>query len=185
MQSSVNHGRFIAIVGPSGVGKDSLISGLCAAEPSLVRCRRIITRAPEWDDEDFEPIGEQAFLARADQGAFLLWWRAHGLLYAIPKDITQMLDNGCDVLANLSRSKLEEAAHKLPSIIVLNVTASPGVLAGRLAARGRETVADIQSRLARPAPPIPSDLCVISVANDGPLSDTIAQALDALSNQTA
>ena len=30
-------GRFIAVVGPSGVGKDSVMAGLCAARPDLVQ----------------------------------------------------------------------------------------------------------------------------------------------------
>ena len=39
-------GRMIAVVGPSGVGKDSVMAGLLEARPALRRVRRVITRAP-------------------------------------------------------------------------------------------------------------------------------------------
>jgi ribose 1,5-bisphosphokinase len=184
MPRAAKHGRFIAIVGSSGVGKDSLIDGLCAAEPSFVRCRRVITRHPSSVGEDFEAISEPDFIVRADRGEFLLWWCAHGLMYAIPHEITGTLESGRDVLVNLSRTKLDEAANKISGLIVLQVTASPDILADRLAARGRESAEGVQSRLSRPAPKIPAGLSMISVVNDGPLSDTITQALDALSMQT-
>ncbi|MFC6760861.1 hypothetical protein ACFQFQ_17395 [Sulfitobacter porphyrae] len=38
-------GRFIAVVGPSGVGKDSVMAGMVARARDLVAVRRVITRA--------------------------------------------------------------------------------------------------------------------------------------------
>ncbi len=39
-------GRFVAVVGPSGVWKDSLIAGMIARDPSLARMLRVVTRPP-------------------------------------------------------------------------------------------------------------------------------------------
>ncbi|MGB0905008.1 MAG: phosphonate metabolism protein/1,5-bisphosphokinase (PRPP-forming) PhnN, partial [Mangrovicoccus sp.] len=37
-------GRFIAVVGPSGVGKDSVMAGLMERRPDLLLAKRVITR---------------------------------------------------------------------------------------------------------------------------------------------
>ena len=66
------------MVGPSGVGKDSLIAALAAADPRLVSLRRAITR-PADATEPFRPVTDAQFDAMAATGAFVLAWGAHGL----------------------------------------------------------------------------------------------------------
>jgi ribose 1,5-bisphosphokinase len=173
-------GRFIAVVGPSGVGKDSVIDGVCAARPDLVRLRRVITRGPDAGGEDHEAITPALFAARAAGGDFALHWQAHGLRYAIGRDVHAVLGRGQDVLANLSRSVLADAAAVFDRLIVLHVTATPDVLAKRLAVRGRETRPEIARRLARPAPALPDGLSVIEIDNSGALAHSVALALAAL-----
>ena len=46
-------GRFIAVVGPSGVGKDSVMQGMAARDPRIVLARRVITRPSDAGGEDF------------------------------------------------------------------------------------------------------------------------------------
>ncbi|MEM6665722.1 MAG: phosphonate metabolism protein/1,5-bisphosphokinase (PRPP-forming) PhnN [Pseudomonadota bacterium] len=175
-------GRFIAIVGPSGVGKDSIIDGLCEANPRMRRCQRVITRPADAGGEVFESVEPAAFEAAVASGAFVLWWHAHGLSYGIPRAVLDWTAQGYDVIGNLSRGKLEQAAQVFDTLIVLNITASPETLAARLEGRGRETAADIRSRLARPAPPLPATVPVITLANDGPLGDTLERARMALAD---
>lgn len=175
----MTRGRFIAVVGPSGVGKDSVIAALAAAHPGLHRVRRVITRAPDAGGEEFEGVSRADFAARRDAGDFALWWEAHEILYAIPASVRRPLALGEDVLANLSRKHLAEAARVFNTLHVLHVTAAPEVLAGRLAARGRETPADIRARLARQAP-VPAGLPVTEIDNGGSLSDSVRAALAAL-----
>lgn len=173
-------GRFIAVVGPSGVGKDSVMAGLCAARPDLLRVRRVITRAPDAGGEDHEAVSDALFAARAAGGDFALHWQAHGLSYAIPREVQGVLDHGQDVLANLSRAMLARAAEVFGTLTVLHVTASPQVLAQRLAARGREGRAEIAERLARPAPDVPQGLPLVEVDNSGDLDGAVRAALAAL-----
>jgi ribose 1,5-bisphosphokinase len=175
----MTRGRFIAVVGPSGVGKDSVMEALAAAHPDLHRARRVITRAPDAGGEDFEGVSRADFAARCDAGDFALWWEAHGILYAIPASVRRTLALGEDVLANLSRKALVRASEVFDTLQVLHVTAAPEVLAGRLAARGRETPAEIRARLARQAP-VPEGLPVIEIDNGGSLSDSVRAALAAL-----
>lgn len=173
-------GRFIAVVGPSGVGKDSLMDGLCAMRADLHRVRRVITRAPDLGGEDFEHVSENLFAARAAGGDFALHWRAHGLSYAIPNDVRGVLAAGQDALANLSRGVLGAAEATFEDLLVLQITASPKILARRLAQRGREKGQDLDRRLARREPVMPLGLKTITIDNSGPLADSVAAAAVAL-----
>lgn len=176
-------GRLIAVVGPSGVGKDSLMRALAdtaTAAPGVGLVRRVITRAPGLGGEEFEPISDAAFEARAAAGGFCLHWRAHGLGYGIPGDLAHRLAGGTDLLVNLSRGVLAEASRAFPGLIVLNVTAAPETLALRLAGRGRETAAEIAARLSRAGHGLPDGIAAVTIRNDGPLIEAVAQAMAVL-----
>ncbi|MEL7098853.1 MAG: phosphonate metabolism protein/1,5-bisphosphokinase (PRPP-forming) PhnN [Pseudomonadota bacterium] len=177
-------GRVIAIVGPSGVGKDSVMEGLLGALPRAVFVRRVITRTPEAGGEDFDAVSEAEFAAMVDNGAFALHWQAHGLYYGVPRRIKDdAQSNYC--LVNLSRTVLREAARLFPSLIVLNVTAKPETLARRLAGRGRETAAEIERRLSHAEKPLPPGLDIRNVSNDDTLAETIAAAARLLAPDVA
>lgn len=173
-------GRFIAVVGPSGVGKDSVMEGLCVQRPDLHRVRRVITRARDAGGEDYEAVSESLFAARAAGGDFALHWKAHGLSYGIPAEVHRVLAEGRDVLANLSRAVLHTADDTFEALVVLQVTASPKILARRLTQRGRERASEIDRRLARPKPVMPVGLKTITIDNSGPLADSVAAAAAAL-----
>jgi len=173
-------GRLIAVVGPSGVGKDSVIAAIAAARPDLHRVRRVITRQAPAGGEPFESVEAAAFARLVGSGAFALHWQAHGLGYGVPVTVDAVLASGGDAIANLSRTVLEKAARRFDRLHVVALSASPDRLAARLAARGRETPEDIARRLARPAPPLPAGVPVLQLANDGPLPATVAAALAVL-----
>jgi ribose 1,5-bisphosphokinase len=173
-------GRLIAVVGPSGVGKDSVMAGLVAARPTLGLVRRVITRAPELGGEDFLPVTAAAFAQARARGAFVLHWDAHGLSYGIPVRVQDQLAAGQVMLANLSRGVLGQAQARFPRLTILQLTATPATLATRLVGRGRETAADITARLARAPDRLPEGLDVNTISNDGPLAETVAAALAAL-----
>ena len=173
-------GRLIAVVGPSGVGKDSVMAGMAAHDPRLRLVRRTITRAPDLGGEDYHPMDPQTFAEAAAGGAFALHWKAHGLSYGIPMQVLRDVQDGQHCLANLSRSALSQAAKVFPALIVLHITASPETLAQRLAARGRETADDIARRLQQAKKPLPAGLDIVTIANDGPLAETVAAACAAL-----
>ncbi|MGR3484990.1 MAG: phosphonate metabolism protein/1,5-bisphosphokinase (PRPP-forming) PhnN [Paracoccaceae bacterium] len=171
-------GCLVAVVGPSGVGKDSVIAGLVAARPDLTWVRRAITRPPS-GTEPFEALSDAQFDARAAAGGFCLSWGAHGLRYGVPASALSAVQDGGLMVANLSRGQLARAAQIFPALRVLSLSARPETLAARLAGRGRETAADIAARLSRRAP-LPEGLDVVEIANDGPLAATVDQALSAL-----
>ena len=172
----MTQGRLIAVVGPSGVGKDSVMKGLHSAMPDLHQVRRVITRAPELGGEDYDAVSVLQFEALVEDGAFAVHWGAHGLYYGIPLTVKFQLGKGVDCLVNFSRQALTQAAEIFPRFMVLNITAKPDVLSRRLAARARETEEEIAKRLAQADKPLPSGLKVIHLANDGPLAETVARA---------
>jgi ribose 1,5-bisphosphokinase PhnN len=82
------------------------------------------------------------------------------------------------VIANLSRLVLPEASVRY-RLRVLNITAPIEVLAARLAARGRESAADIAARLAREVS-LPDGLDIERVMNDADAAEGVARVLAAL-----
>ena len=58
-------GRFIAVIGPSGVGKDSVMEAMVAGNPKIVLARRVITRPSEAGGEAFDGVSEAEFHRRA------------------------------------------------------------------------------------------------------------------------
>jgi ribose 1,5-bisphosphokinase PhnN len=90
------------------------------------------------------------------------------------------LARGCDVLFNGSRAALPAARAVFPDLRVILVTAPRELLADRLAARGRESRAEIAARLDRGAFLLPPDIVPILVVNDGTVAEGIARLRAAL-----
>ena len=182
-------GALILVVGPSGAGKDTLLASAAEGLASSGRfhfVRRAITRPAEAGGEDHIPINEAAFLTAEAEGDFLLSWRAHGLCYGIPRDpAAKLRETGTAIVANVSRGVIDEARGRLQPVSVIHVTASPQVLAARLAARGRETAADIETRLARAGAIGVTGPSVATVLNDRDLETGIAAMIAALEAASA
>lgn len=173
-------GRVFAVVGPSGVGKDTLLAGALAATPALHWARRTITRPEAAGGEPFEGVSAEEFTFLSGAGVFALEWPAHGLRYGIRSTEFAGLAQGVDVLFNGSRAAIPQALTRFADLIVLRISAPSRVLAERLAARGRETVADIEARLARAAYAIPDGPPVIDIANDASPAIGVARLLAAI-----
>jgi len=170
-------GTLILVVGPSGVGKDSIIAGATErlhGDPRVVFARRVITRPSGAGGEDHLAVSAEGFAARRAAGGFMLHWRAHGFDYGLPACLADALAGGCSVVANVSRTVVDEARRRFAPVAVVAVAASPATLAARLARRGRETAAEVERRRARDAAmtPFAAD-CTID--NDGPLSRAVAR----------
>ena len=153
--ASAEAGILLAIVGPSGAGKDTLIrlalEGL-GHMPRLSLARRVITRACDGNSELHDTLDEAAFAKAESEGRFCLTWRAHGLAYGLPRSVEERVAGGGLVIANLSRRSLKAAAQRFPRLAVVEITAPREVLVARIAERGRETRQEIEARIARSVP---------------------------------
>ncbi|PXW22504.1 phosphonate metabolism protein/1,5-bisphosphokinase (PRPP-forming) PhnN [Paraburkholderia caballeronis] len=165
--------RLIYVMGPSGVGKDSLLGYARGrvADDGVVFAHRYITR-PEGGGENHVALTDAEFDARSRCGLFALQWRSHMLRYGIGIEIDPWLALGCTVVVNGSRAYVGDALARYPRMTVVHVTAPPHVLAARLAARARETRDEIAARLARSAPfVLPDGASLVTVENGGKLDD--------------
>lgn len=156
------------VVGPSGAGKDTVID---FARRELARdarfrfARRTVTRAAAAEDHDTMTPAE--FAAAHKAGAWALAWNSHGLSYGIPGATVDWARAGQVVVINASRAVISDAVLIAPRVIVAHVTAPPAVLAARLAARGRETAADIENRLSREVRIDGAGAEVVEISNAG------------------
>ena len=125
----MTRGCFIAVVGPSGAGKDSLIREAMQVRRDLVLARRAITRPSAPESEDFESLSTEEFQRREATGAFALHWQAHGLNYGIPTSVEEELAAGQSVIANLSRGMIDVARARFDPFRAIVVTASVEILA--------------------------------------------------------
>lgn len=168
-------GTLFLVVGPSGAGKDSLITA-ARAKPSerFAFPRRVITRPVE-ASENHEACTDEVFAHREARGEFALSWRAHGLRYGVPI-FEAALASGRHVVLNVSRDVVEAARTRFDPVRVIEVTAPAHVLAARLKARGREDETAIDERLSR-ARAVRADATVV---NDGALEAAVATFVRAL-----
>jgi ribose 1,5-bisphosphokinase len=171
----IGPGAFIAVVGASGVGKDTLLDAARERSGGFAHFpRRVITR-PAGPGEDYQPVSEAEFQAERQRGGFAATWHAHGLDYAIPESADRAIHAGRVVVANVSRGVIGQLAERYERVILVRITVSDEVRAARLHQRGRESPDDITRRLARPDP-APERAADHEIRNDG----TVAEAADAL-----
>ena len=184
-------GRLIYLIGPSGSGKDSLLDAARArlAERGCRIVRRVITRSAEAVGEAALGVSSQQFAEMEAQGAFALSWHANGLAYGIPREIDDWLAAGQDVLVNGSRGHWQQTRERYPHVLVVLLTVDQAVLRQRLLARGRESVAEIDQRLARNARfserLLADDPSVHVLDNSGPLERTVERLLACIDEPAA
>ena len=148
---SIGPGRLLLVVGPSGAGKDSVLAGTrlrLAGDPTVHFPRRVVTR-PLSETEDHDTVASEAFDAAAGDGHFALWWSAHGLKYGIPRVTDDHIRAGRTVVCNVSRAIIADARARYSHVAAILITASPDILAARLAARARESDGRLEDRIKR------------------------------------
>jgi ribose 1,5-bisphosphokinase len=167
----IGGGAFVAVAGPSGVGKDTVINYArlrLSGDRRFVFARRIITRDADAKSEDHETLTADAFFAAARAGHFALMWRAHGLDYALPRTIDTDIAAGRIVVANISRQLIDELSARYENFVLVVMSAHRDVIAQRLKARGRESDAEIVARLERIAVEDTVRYEAIRLENSGP-----------------
>ncbi len=167
-------GTLALVVGPSGVGKDTLISiarDALAGDHRFMFCRRIITRVADATSEDHDSLDRAAFVEAERAGRFFLSWHVHELGYALPMSVSEALRAERIVIANVSRAVLDVAEARARHVVVYSVTAPPEVLGDRLTKRGRESVKAAAARLKRSVGIATAHAPVIKIANAGAIDD--------------
>ena len=171
------HGKLLIVVGPSGVGKDSLIGRArqdLSDDTSVLFVRRVITRATAMATEDHDYLPPDEFAIARASGQFAVHWNAHGLSYGIPATVRSHLHGGGVAVVNGSRAALPDFHAAFARIKIVHVTAPSEVLAARLAGRGRESEIDISRRLQRAKIDLSRYEDWVEIDNSGPLETAAA-----------
>lgn len=177
--------------GPSGAGKDTLLLGarealVVAGDTSVEFLKRDITRAPDKVTEVEVSVTDGEFSASSAAGQYALEWAAHATRYAIrTEDLERGIAAGKRMVLNVSRSVIarvldEYGEQRGLEVYCINITASEAVLRGRLQGRGRETPAEVESRIARALAQEPKGEHVLSIVNEGTVAQGTAAVLRAL-----
>ncbi|MFT6558921.1 phosphonate metabolism protein/1,5-bisphosphokinase (PRPP-forming) PhnN [Sneathiella sp.] len=169
-------GTLILVVGPSGVGKDTLLDTAkeyLAEDDQYIFPRRIITRPQDATGEDHKAVTPEEFAKMKARKTFALFWHAHGLDYGIPVSTLRDVANGNTVIVNVSRTVIAEAEEKFKAVKVAYINAKPDILRQRLLARGRETDQDIEKRIDRASHYKPSGHNIVHIDNSGPLESAV------------
>jgi ribose 1,5-bisphosphokinase len=175
--------RLIYVVGPSGAGKDSVLSWLRAQTPESAPvhwARRTIDRPNmvQPGAEDHESVASVAFEQLVADAALAMHWDANTHRYGIRHaELDRLKDPAWCVMVNGSRAHLPLAARDFPGLTVLHITAAPDVLRERLTRRGRESPEAIEARLSRSVDlTVPNGSDQIEISNDSTL-DVAGHAL--------
>ena len=171
-------GLFLAIVGPSGSGKDTIIEALCKQLPNIKRVKRYITREQQKaGGEDSYNIDFDTFGKLERDGGFAFSWSAHHLKYGLPITIFDEINVGKSLIANISRSILDQLSDKFEYYEIILITASDKILAERLEKRGRESKAQIEERLARSSFTIPNGISPLIIRNETTVEDAVSKII--------
>jgi len=179
--------RLIYVVGPSGAGKDSVLSWLRTQTPESAPvhwARRTIDRPnmAQPGAEDHESVASVAFEQLVADAALAMHWDANTHRYGIRHaELDRLKDPAWRVMVNGSRAHLPEAARAYPGLTVLHITATPEVLRKRLHSRGRESAEAIEARLRRSVDlAVPNGCLWLEICNDSTLENAGAQVREQL-----
>lgn len=147
----IGPGHLVLVVGPSGAGKDTVLVLVRAAtrhDDRIVFPRRVITRIAN-GAEDHDSLSRAEFNQGVADGAFAVWWTAHGHQYGIPISANDAICAGRTVICNVSRGVVTGLRERYAAVTVALVTAPTEILEQRLAARRRSSDGDLAKRIAR------------------------------------
>lgn len=147
-----NDGMLVVLSGPSGSGKDTVITEIFKAGIDVKKSISMTTRAPrdgEIDGVDYIFVDEASFLNSAEQGE-LLEYAHYGLnYYGTPRaPIDKWLDESRTVILKIDVEGGGNVKKLYPeSVSIFIMPPSMEVLEKRLRNRGSETEEDILRRL--------------------------------------
>lgn len=167
--------KLILIVGPSGVGKDTLLSNIQnKIEANFVT--RYITRLPDKNESNFY-LDNEAYEILHDNEFFISTWKAHKNSYAIPKN---QIKSGLNIIS-ISRGVIGDFEKEFDNVITIEITLSKEVLYKRLKGRGRENEDEIQKRLDRSYKTVEAKN-LVQFSNDKTIEKSISSFIELLEN---
>lgn len=143
----------LAVSGPSGVGKGTLVKLLLKDDPSLalsVSCTTRLPREGEADGKDYFFISREEFVSRIAENDFLEYDEHFGNYYGTPRSFVERQLKEKSVLLEIDVVGALNAKRLMPqTTLVMIVPPSMEELQSRLAGRGTESDEAKEERLRR------------------------------------
>ncbi len=145
-------GRLFIISGPSGSGKDAVLSGVFAAEPQIRFSISSITRpmrSGETEGEKYHFISCEEFERMIADDALLEHNVYIGNYYGTPKKpVEDCIANGEDIFVEVDVNGARQIREKMPEAVsIFILPPSLEVLQKRLSGRGTETAEILEKRM--------------------------------------
>ncbi|WP_067842111.1 guanylate kinase [Nocardia lijiangensis] len=154
MVEHTRKGRLVVLVGPSAVGKSTVVRCVRERLPELVFSVSATTRAPrpgEVDGLDYQFVSREQFDAMIEAGELLEWADIHGGLQrsGTPAGpVRESLEAGLPVLVEVDLEGARSVRRAMPdALLVFLAPPSWDELVSRLTSRGTESPEVIERRL--------------------------------------
>lgn len=147
-----SRGFLIVLSGPSGAGKNTLLSAVLPRVPNLKYSVSATTRPPrpyEKDGVNYHFLDEREFQAMIDRGEFLEWAEFAGYRYGTPRAfVDAAISRGETVISDIDIQGAKQIKASLPeAVFVFLLPPSLAELRARLAVRGTDSAEAIDRRI--------------------------------------
>ncbi len=148
------HPLFVVLSGPSGVGKDAVLTRMKKLGRPFHYVVTATTRPKRVREEngvDYHFLSQQMFQQMLDEHLFLEWANVYGNSYGVPKDeVTQALARGLDAIVKVDVQGAATIKKILPqAVFIFLAPPSFEALEDRLKRRRSESSQNLALRLAR------------------------------------
>ncbi|MFX0072263.1 MAG: phosphonate metabolism protein/1,5-bisphosphokinase (PRPP-forming) PhnN [Candidatus Hermodarchaeota archaeon] len=145
-------GTLFLVVGNSGSGKDSIITGVVNKFPQTLKQIHIPKRYITRESSEFEKnifISPDRFKEMEKNSRFALKWHIYELDYGVPIEIDEWLKKGHPVIINVSRTIIENARQIYSNIKVIFIEVPFEITKKRIEDRARESGKRLEERIER------------------------------------
>lgn len=145
-------GFLVVLSGPSGAGKNTLLSAVLPRIPDLRYSVSATTRPPrpgEKDGVNYYFLQDSEFQAMIDRGEFLEWAEFAGYRYGTPRRfVEESLEQGLTVITDIDIQGAKQIKQRMPDgVFVFLLPPSIEELEKRLYGRGTDSSEAIDRRL--------------------------------------
>ena len=142
---------FIVLSGPSGIGKDAILTKMKESDYPIEYITTVTTRprrAKERDNIDYHFVSTESFQKMITGNELLEWANVYGNWYGVPKKpVKQALDKGQDIIVKVDIQGAATIKKILPeAVFIFLIPASMEELATRLKQRQTESPSDLTLR---------------------------------------
>lgn len=182
VETLASHPLLIVLSGPSGVGKDAVLTRMKKLRRPfhyVVTATTRRRREREEDGVDYHFVSEREFQSMIDNGELLEWATVYGNCYGVPRaEIDRSLGKGADVIVKVDVQGATTIKKALPQALFIFLTPpSMEYLGRRLRQRHSESDADLAVRLGKAEEEIGSVALFdyVITSNEGRIAEVISQ----------